>query len=237
MLPDVGAFGAADAVLTGPARRAKSESTQRPKPNLTSCQNLYITLPELHVLTIGPNTRSNMHCLSFRETPHPTHTRPRRTCLWQAPERRLPNGHAQSRLSHHHAHQAAVTPCTSTRLDRLACDKKGGNTNTRRPGFFLCFCNASLAATRDAIVVKRHKLRLLIADPHGGVTRSTHMWLRSLSKRARVGRDATVYGSHSPRAFTTHHGACMSYACVRGEADAFQKDLSALERAHTARAA
>ena len=28
---------------------------------------------------------------------------------------------------------------------------------------------------RDAIVVKRRKQRLLIADPHGGVTRSTHM--------------------------------------------------------------
>ena len=42
---------------------------------------------------------------------------------------------------------------------------------------------------------------------------------------------------HSPRAFATHHGACMSYACVRGEADAFQKGLSALERAHSAGAA
>ena len=89
----------------------------------------------------------------------------------------------------------------------------------------------------DAIVVKRHKLRLLIADPHGGVTRPTNMWLRSLGKRARVGRDATVYGAHSPRSFATHHGACMSYACVRGEADAFQKGLSALERAHSAGAA
>ena len=56
-------------------------------------------------------------------------------------------------------------------------------------------------------------------------------------KRARVGRDATVYGAHSPRSFATHHGACMSYACVRGEADAFQKGLSALERAHSAGAA
>ena len=36
----------------------------------------------------------------------------------------------------------------------------------------------------DAIVVKKHKLHLLIADPHGGVTRSTHMWLRSLIKLA-----------------------------------------------------
>ena len=89
----------------------------------------------------------------------------------------------------------------------------------------------------DAIVVKRHKLRLLIADPHGGVTRPTNMWLRSLGKRARVGRDATVYGAHSPRSFATHPGACMSYACVRGEADAFQKGLSALERAHSAGAA
>ena len=70
---------------------------------------------------------------------------------------------------------------------------------------------------RDAIVVKKHKLRLLIADPHGGVTRSTHMWLRSLSKRARVGRDATVYGAHSPHVFANHHGACMlcvCYVCV-----------------------
>ena len=56
------------------------------------------------------------------------------------------------------------------------------------------------------------------------------MWLRSLGKRARVGRDATVYGAHSPRAFATHHGACMSYACVRGEADAFLKGLSAWSR-------
>ena len=67
---------------------------------------------------------------------------------------------------------------------------------------------------RDAIVVKRHKLRLLIADPHGGVTRSTHMWLRSLSKRARVGRDATVYGAHLPRVSATHHGACKCHMRV-----------------------
>jgi hypothetical protein len=80
----------------------------------------------------------------------------------------------------------------------------------------------------------RYFLHRLIADPHGGVTRSTHMWLRSFGKRARVGRDATVYGAHSPRVFGTHHGACMPYACVRCEADAFQKGLSALERAHTA---
>ena len=91
--------------------------------------------------------------------------------------------------------------------------------------------------------VKRHKLRLLIADPNGGVMRSSHMWLRSLGKRARVGRDATVYGAHSPRAFATQsvstqprmtdHGACMSYACVRGEADAFQKGLSQRPRARS----
>ena len=96
---------------------------------------------------------------------------------------------------------------------------------------------------RDAIVVKRHKLRLLIADPHGGVTRSTHMWLSSLGKRARVGRDATVYGAHSPRVFATHHALaprrlsiCRTRVCARGEADAFQKEgprsapLSALTR-------
>ena len=98
----------------------------------------------------------------------------------------------------------------------------------------LAGCALAKGAT---IVVKKHKLRLLIADPHGGVTRPTNMWLRSLGKRARVGRDATVYGAHSPRSFATHHGACMSYACVRGEADAFQKGLSALERAHSAGAA
>ena len=56
VLPDVGAFGAADAVLTGPARRAKSENTQRPKPNLTSCQNLY---KHCRSYLLGPNTRSN----------------------------------------------------------------------------------------------------------------------------------------------------------------------------------
>ena len=65
----------------------------------------------------------------------------------------------------------------------------------------------------------------------------SHKSIHALSKRARVGRDVTVYGDHSPRVFATHHGACMSYACVRGEADAFQKGLSALERAHTAGAA
>jgi hypothetical protein len=62
---------------------------------------------------------------------------------------------------------------------------------------------------------------LLIADPHGGVTRPTHMWLRSLSKRARVDRDATVYGAHSlaprlrypPRTSTTAP-VYMSYAGV-----------------------
>ena len=52
----VGAFGAADAALTGPTRRAKSENTQRPKPNLTSCQNLY---KHCRSYLLGPNTRSN----------------------------------------------------------------------------------------------------------------------------------------------------------------------------------
>ena len=75
------------------------------------------------------------------------------------------------------------------------------------------------------------RLRLLIADPHGGVTRSTHMWVRALAKSAHAGRDATVYGAHSPRAFCAHHSACMSYACVRGEAGAFRKGLDALEHA------
>ena len=38
-------------------------------------------------------------------------------------------------------------------------------------------------------------------------------------------------------AFVAHHAACMSYACVRGEADAFHKGLGALERSFTAGAA
>ena len=86
-----------------------------------------------------------------------------------------------------------------------------------------------------------HKLRLLMADPHGGVTRSTHMWLRSLGKRARVGLASAAMPPCTvptrPASLLPTTAPVMSYACVRGEADAFQKGLSALERAHSAGAA
>ena len=130
--------------------------------------------------------------------------------------------------------------CTEEKLivENVGCRARGGASEgpfSHATG--VGWVRARPGCYRDAIVNKKNKLRLLIADPHGGVTRSTHMWLRALGKRARVGRDATVYGAHSPRAFVAHHAACMSYACVRGEADAFHKGLGALERSFTAGAA
>ena len=130
--------------------------------------------------------------------------------------------------------------CTEERLlvDNFGCKARGAPTD----GAFNHdvgegWVQAREGCYHDALTVKKNTLKLLIGDPHGGVTSPTFKWLTGLGKCATTVRDGTVYGEHSEGAFVAHHGACISYACVRGEADTFHRALDALERKLTTGAA
>ena len=83
----------------------------------------------------------------------------------------------------------------------------------------------------DGIHNKHNELRLVIANPLGGVSASS---LHLLKQRAAMGVDTTVYGDRSGSSFLGHHGAIFSLAIVRGEAEAFRRALDRFEQRVTA---
>ena len=79
----------------------------------------------------------------------------------------------------------------------------------------------------DAIKTKKNTVIALIAESFGGVTPAVTALLQRLEKR--LCTDATCYGDHSTRSFSSHHAAAISLAIVTGDEEALVKGVSKLE--------
>ena len=62
-----------------------------------------------------------------------------------------------------------------------------------------------------------------------GITAFSHRVLTTLAKRARDGRDGTVYGEYSTGSYYDHHAGAISMSVVRTEGERLEKGMLKIE--------
>ena len=68
-----------------------------------------------------------------------------------------------------------------------------------------------------------------ISDVFSGITAFSHRVLTKLAKRARDGRDGTVYGEYSTGNYYAHHAGAISMSVIRAEGERLQKGMQKIE--------
>ena len=65
----------------------------------------------------------------------------------------------------------------------------------------------------------------LIGDTFSGITAFSHRVLVKLAKRARDGRDGTVYGEYSTGDYHAYHAGANSMSVIRAEGERLEKGM------------